>query len=61
MYDAKKAVDQLNGFNVNGKYLIVLYYHQKAAQTAEKKVVPPKNDMPATAQDVEALKQKYHM
>ena len=26
IYDAKNAVDHLNGFNVAGKYLIVLYY-----------------------------------
>ena len=26
IYDAKNAVDHLNGFNVAGKYLICLYY-----------------------------------
>jgi len=28
IYDAKTAVDHLNGFNVAGRYLIVLYYQQ---------------------------------
>ena len=26
IYDAKNAVDHLNGFNVCGRYLVVLYY-----------------------------------
>jgi pre-mRNA branch site protein p14 len=26
IYDAKKAVDHLSGFNVAGRYLICLYY-----------------------------------
>lgn len=26
IYDAKRAVENLNGFNVAGKYLICLYY-----------------------------------
>ena len=32
IYDAKNAVDHLNGFNVAGKYLICLYYqaHKQA-------------------------------
>jgi pre-mRNA branch site protein p14 len=28
IYDAKNAVDHLSGFNVCGRYLIVLYYQQ---------------------------------
>ena len=28
IYDAKNAVDHLNGFNVCGRYLIVLYFQQ---------------------------------
>lgn len=26
IYDAKAAVDHLSGFNVGGRYLVVLYY-----------------------------------
>ena len=26
IYDAKSAVDHLSGFNVGGRYLVVLYY-----------------------------------
>ena len=29
IYEAKNAVDHLNGFNVGGKYLICLYYQQQ--------------------------------
>jgi len=29
IYEARKAVDELNGFNVGGKYLICLYYQQQ--------------------------------
>ena len=37
IYDAKNAVDHLNGFNVAGKYLICLYYQRAkiATVTAE--------------------------
>jgi pre-mRNA branch site protein p14 len=41
IYDAKNAVDHLSGFNVCGRYLIVLYYQQarviKAQDNAQKK------------------------
>jgi pre-mRNA branch site protein p14 len=40
IYDAKAAVDHLSGFNVGGRYLVVLYYQpakfQKRAETEEK-------------------------
>jgi pre-mRNA branch site protein p14 len=32
IYDAKTAVDHLSGFNVCGRYLIVLYYQQSKMQ-----------------------------
>nr|WJH19466.1 subunit 6 [Euglena gracilis] len=32
IFDAKNAVDHLNGFNVCGRYLIVLYYQQQRVQ-----------------------------
>ncbi|RYG96997.1 hypothetical protein EON65_53520 [archaeon] len=34
IYDAKNAVDHLSGFNVCGRYLIVLYYQQAKVQKA---------------------------
>lgn len=41
IYDAKAAVDHLSGFNVGGRYLIVLYYQpakfEKKAMLEEKK------------------------
>jgi hypothetical protein len=40
IYDAKVAVDHLSGFNVGGRYLVVLYYQpakfEKRAQLEEK-------------------------
>ena len=40
IYDAKAAVDHLSGFNVGGRYLVVLYYQpakfEKRAQNEEK-------------------------
>lgn len=40
IYDAKAAVDHLSGFNVGGRYLIVLYYQpakfEKKANAEEK-------------------------
>ncbi|EOD36883.1 Hypothetical protein EMIHUDRAFT_63012 [Emiliania huxleyi CCMP1516] len=32
IYDAKNAVDHLSGFNVCGRYLVVLYYQQTKMQ-----------------------------
>ena len=32
IYDAKSAVDHLSGFNVCGRYLVVLYYQQTKMQ-----------------------------
>lgn len=40
IYDAKQAVDHLSGFNVGGRYLVVLYYQpakfQKRAEAEER-------------------------
>lgn len=40
IYDAKAAVDHLSGFNVGGRYLVVLYYSparvEKRAEAEEK-------------------------
>jgi pre-mRNA branch site protein p14 len=40
IYDAKAAVDHLSGFNVGGRYLVVLYYQpakfQRRAEAEEK-------------------------
>jgi pre-mRNA branch site protein p14 len=32
IYDAKTAVENLNGFNVQGRYLVALYYSAKRVQ-----------------------------
>lgn len=32
IYDAKDAVENLNGFNVGGRYLVALYYSAKRVQ-----------------------------
>jgi len=41
IYDAKAAVDHLSGFNVGGRYLVVLYYQpakfQKRAESQQQK------------------------
>lgn len=42
IYDAKNALDHLSGFNVCGRYLIVLYYQptkmaQRVADNQQKK------------------------
>mmetsp|Transcript_39098 Transcript_39098/g.44587 ORF Transcript_39098/g.44587 Transcript_39098/m.44587 type:complete len:84 (+) Transcript_39098:340-591(+) len=40
IYDAKAAVDHLSGFNIGGRYLVVLYYQpakfQKRQEAEEK-------------------------
>jgi len=35
IFDAKNAVDHLSGFNVCGRYLIVLYYQSNRAPTKQ--------------------------
>jgi len=32
IYDAKQALEHLNGFNVCGRYLVVLYFQPERAQ-----------------------------
>lgn len=51
IYDAKNAVDHLSGFNVCGRYLIVLYYQPKRAAA--------KREMEKEREELEALKKKY--
>lgn len=57
IYDAKNAVDHLSGFNVCGRYLIVLYYQpNKMQQPLGKKAG---NDLERQRQELNDLKQKY--
>mmetsp|Transcript_15977 Transcript_15977/g.24078 ORF Transcript_15977/g.24078 Transcript_15977/m.24078 type:complete len:126 (-) Transcript_15977:98-475(-) len=53
IYDAKNAVDHLSGFNVCGRYLIVLYYQatrmQQRVDTQKKK------------KELDDLKEKYKL
>jgi len=51
IYDAKNAVDHLSGFNVCGRYLIVLYYQPKRAAA--------KREVEKERAELEALKKKY--
>jgi len=48
---AKAAVESLTGFNVDGRYLVVLYFKAKVPQAA--------HDLDKTRQEVEALKKQY--
>eukprot|EP01055_Gregarina_sp_Pseudo9_P000461 Gregarina_sp_Pseudo_9__460@NODE_1298_length_1704_cov_33_390991_g1219_i0_p2_GENE_NODE_1298_length_1704_cov_33_390991_g1219_i0NODE_1298_length_1704_cov_33_390991_g1219_i0_p2_ORF_typecomplete_len152_score6_24RRM_1/PF00076_22/1_2e15RRM_5/PF13893_6/1_1e13RRM_8/PF11835_8/2_4e06RRM_7/PF16367_5/8_7e06DUF4523/PF15023_6/0_014RRM_occluded/PF16842_5/1_3e04RRM_occluded/PF16842_5/0_062_NODE_1298_length_1704_cov_33_390991_g1219_i0123578 len=46
VYDAKNAVDHLSGFNVAGRYLVVLYYDPvREARRTEKKLKDDENDL----------------
>jgi pre-mRNA branch site protein p14 len=38
IYDSKNAVDHLSGFNVCGRYLIVLYYQPSKLKSTEKSI-----------------------
>lgn len=51
IYDAKNAVDHLSGFNVCGRYLIVLYYQQARMQ----KVV----DNASKRKEIDEMKSKF--
>mgnify|MGYP001277979330 CR=1 FL=1 len=53
IYDAKNAVDHLSGFNVCGRYLIVLYYHPNKMNAKSKKSLKQRNEQ------MKALRKKY--
>ena len=53
IYDAKNAVDHLSGFNVCGRYLIVLYYQHGRAQR--------RIDVQKRQQELEQIKARYGM
>lgn len=53
IYDAKNAVDHLSGFNVCGRYLIVLYYQANRMQTKKGQ------DIDKQKQELADLKEKY--
>ena len=55
IYDAKNAVDHLSGFNVCGRYLIVLYYQANKMQQRKGAAV----DLDKQKQELQDLKQKY--
>jgi pre-mRNA branch site protein p14 len=52
IYDAKNAVDHLSGFNVQNRYLIVLYYNK---QRLEKKST---QDITLKKQELQKLKEQ---
>ncbi|EGZ19659.1 hypothetical protein PHYSODRAFT_312714 [Phytophthora sojae] len=54
IYDAKNAVDHLSGFNVCGRYLIVLYYQANKMQQRKAAV-----DLDKQKQELQDLKDKY--
>ena len=53
IYDAKNAVDHLSGFNVCGRYLIVLYYQ---ATKMKKRIENRKKQ-----RELSALRKKYDL
>ncbi|CAM9792933.1 unnamed protein product [Pylaiella littoralis] len=55
IYDAKGAVDHLSGFNVCGRYLIVLYYQARALCPAK---MAKRMDQQAKKKELEDLRAK---
>jgi pre-mRNA branch site protein p14 len=58
IYDAKNAVDHLSGFNVCGRYLVVLYYQQQ--KMLQRTAAAQENNMAnlSKRKDVDDLKAK---
>ncbi len=50
--DAKQACDKLNGFNFQGRYLVVLYHQPEKMQRA-------REDLETRKEDLERLKQQH--
>ena len=55
IYDAKSAVDHLSGFNVGGRYLVVLYY-QPAKFEKKKDVQEKQKELDELRKHVKAKK-----
>ena len=53
IFDAKNAVEHLSGFNVCGRYLVVLYYQQRVAAKAQ--------DNEVKRQELDAARKKYQI
>ncbi|KAI9093105.1 hypothetical protein DFS34DRAFT_652692 [Phlyctochytrium arcticum] len=51
IFDAKAACDHLNGFNIMGRYLVVLYHSTTKGLK--------KRDLDKKEADINAMKQKY--
>mmetsp|Transcript_127842 Transcript_127842/g.250320 ORF Transcript_127842/g.250320 Transcript_127842/m.250320 type:complete len:180 (+) Transcript_127842:106-645(+) len=51
IYDAKNAMDHLSGFNVAGRYLVLLYYNPQKMQQ--------KVDARAKREEIDKLKRRY--
>ncbi|CAJ1331355.1 unnamed protein product [Effrenium voratum] len=51
IYDAKNAMDHLSGFNVAGRYLVLLYYNPTKMQA--------KVDAKSKRDEIERLKKKF--
>eukprot|EP00457_Paulinella_chromatophora_P021880 gb/GEZN01024527.1/.p1 GENE.gb/GEZN01024527.1/~~gb/GEZN01024527.1/.p1 ORF type:complete len:160 (+),score=19.57 gb/GEZN01024527.1/:49-528(+) len=55
IYEAKNAVDHLSGFNVGGRYIIVLYHNTKGIEGDK----TGKIDLGKKQKELERLKEKY--
>jgi pre-mRNA branch site protein p14 len=53
IFDAKSAVDHLSGFNVAGRYLVVLYYQARKFQE--------KIDTDKARAEIDELKERYNI
>lgn len=53
IWDAKNACDHLSGFNVCGRYLVVLYYQATKAFKQQ--------DLTAKQEELEKMKSKYNI
>merc|ERR1719162_882574 len=53
IYDAKNAMDHLSGFNVAGRYLVLLYYNPAKMQA--------KVDARSKREEIDRLKRKYNV
>merc|ERR1719352_2129462 len=53
IYDAKNAMDHLSGFNVAGRYLVLLYYNPTKMQQ--------KMDAGRKREEIEELKTRYNI
>ena len=59
VFDAQRAVEHLNGFNIAGRYLVVLYHHPAKGGKGSEASAKSKEGLEKRREEVDKLKQAF--